>query len=231
MNLAVLLSFYDEHPDDLSRLAASLTGLADQIIALDGAYALMPDPQPHSPPESTQALKDAASKAGITLHLHAPDQPWQGNEIQKRDRLFHLARQHNADWTLILDADEHITSTPAQARTARNILQATRLDVAAIHAAGIHPDGPARQAGLTYNGPLRRIFRSLPALHCIDTHWRYTDIQTGRDLLGPQSDNTPALDLASLIAYAHTPRADPARTKRAWDYYDQRAKHQIEGVV
>jgi hypothetical protein len=229
MNLAAIVSFYDEHPDDLTRMVRSLNGLVDQVITLDGAYQLFPDGKACSPPDQYQALETACEHIDVPLHAHIPRTTWAGNEVHKRAALFDHAREHHAGWVLRIDADEHITHTyPAQAR---DRLAQTTLDVATVTVTGISPSGPDRQQGRDYTGPHRMIFRMLPALTCLDVHWRYADLNTGRDLWGPQSDNTPALDLTHHITITHSERTNAERTQRAWAYYQQRATHRIEGIV
>lgn len=231
MNLAAIIAWYDEHPDDLHRTVRSLEGFCDMVIALDGPYALFPSAadHPRSPREQLEAIEAAAHAADIDCHTEQPAEPWHDNEVGKRARLFDLARECEPDWVLRIDADESITTIdPAPARA---LLEQTHRDVAEVTVTGIHPSGIERRAGNTYTGPHRMIFRLLPALTCLDVHWRYTDLHTGRDLWGPQSDNTPALDLTQHITITHHHRTDPQRTQRAWDYYEQRANHRIEGVI
>lgn len=227
MNIAAILSWYDEHPDDLRRMIHSLAGLCDQIIALDGAYALYPDAKPYSPDEQLDTIEQAARDAGLLSYIEQPPEPWEGNEVGKRAALFDIARRRSADWVLRIDADEHIAH--ADSAQARARLNHTTCDAAEVTVTGIHPSGIERKAGNTYTGPHRMIFRLLPALTVLDVHWRYIDLHTGRDLWGPRDWQTPALDLTSTITIEHLPRTNQARTERADAYYQARAATGIEG--
>ena len=107
--LAALLCWYDEQPAMLAELVASVARCCDHIVAVDGAYRLYPNAKPRSAPDQAEAIQRTANGAGIGCTLHVPGEPWEGNEVEKRTKLFQLGCHTGADWFLSIDGDEVIT--------------------------------------------------------------------------------------------------------------------------
>jgi hypothetical protein len=90
MTLTALCSFFDEQPETLHRMIASLpkAGIT-HLVALDGRYALFPSSRNqsrthHKPSRTPQRRAQASPNAAATRP------PVQGGEIEKRTHLFEL---------------------------------------------------------------------------------------------------------------------------------------------
>jgi hypothetical protein len=219
MRLVALLSFYDEQTTDLERLVRSLPQAGvTHLLALDGAYCLYPNAQPASSQAEHTTLKQAASAAGLTFHLRIPPTPWQGNEVEKRTALFHLAERLTTpdDWYLVIDGDEHLTQ-PADLTS----LHDSTFDVAEITYTETKPDGQE----YTVHSP--RLFRAIRGLHCFRNHYTYRT-PDGRLLWGnARTDRLEPRHIAHQLHMRHEPR-DAIRRRQAQDYYTQRDAKRVE---
>lgn len=115
MKIIALLSWYEESPSWLASLVASLKGVVDHIVAVDGAYMLFPDARPYSGAEQADAIWLASQAAGIGCSLHHPTEVWRGNEVEKRcflARAGELVAEPWVDWYLWLDADDFVMKAP-----------------------------------------------------------------------------------------------------------------------
>lgn len=214
MRVIGLLSFYDEKPDHLTAAVGSLvTAGVDHLLAVDGAYGLYPHPQPVSPPECHDAIRDATGDVGFTLHV--PAAPWVNNEIEKRTTMFRLAHalaEPYDDWLFVLDADEVIVESDGW----RERLEQCELDVAAI----LHgePDVRPRSA--------RRLFRAHPrGIRVERAHYLYFD-GDGRCLWG--LGQIPR-KLLTELRVLHRPRErTPERHAGRNQYYEDRKAARAE---
>ena len=151
MQIVALLSWYDEQPKHLATCILSLARAGvSHVVALDGAYALYPEGQRHSPAEQHLAIQAACGEAGMGLTLHAPADVWQGNEVEKRQALFDIgvAVAKDADWLLVVDADEVVVEVPDDLherleRTPHQIARITEIDLALLKANDPEPEFPA----------------------------------------------------------------------------------------
>lgn len=109
-----LLSWYDEKLKTLETAIRThhQAGLT-HIVALDGAYAALPGGKARSSPGQARHIHKVCNELGIICHVHQPDTPWHGNEIQKRQHLFHLGYQAATpdDWFFVIDADHRCQPT------------------------------------------------------------------------------------------------------------------------
>jgi hypothetical protein len=169
VSITALLNWYGEPPTWLADCVASVARFCNHIVAVDGAYAAFPGAlrAPSSDPLQAETILHTAHGAGIGCTLHIPREPWWGNEVEKRDRMWQLGQSTGADWFLSIDADEAVTAVPFDL-DAR--LKETQADVAEI--------------GLTENAasvqPLRRLYRRLPEMHVEQTHYTVTAWKDGR---------------------------------------------------
>lgn len=111
--IAAVLAWYDEEPRVLERMVASLTGVADVLVSLDGPYADYPHERIVSPSEQRCALDSACRDAGIehrALTVTSAE-----TQAAKRTRLYRAAAEA-ADWLLIIDADEEMRCEGAAIR-------------------------------------------------------------------------------------------------------------------
>lgn len=248
MKVYALLSWYDEDPEHLDDCVRSLAGLADCVVALDGAYATFPGATATSPVEQGRAIGKAAWDVGIGCSLRVPAEPWQGGEVEKRAAMFDLARRVGAtpnDWFLIIDGDMIV----AESSGAREALEATDMDVAEVR---WHDIGPGD--GLPFSTTkFRSMFRAIPGLTVEHTHYLYVQHpqcarqsdwcdgercvdkgidcqyagQDGRRFLWHTPDghpsNEPCLDLSEHVTLHHRRQfRDPERNARAGVYYVNR---------
>jgi hypothetical protein len=220
--LVALLCFYDERPDWLYETVASLPlAGVDHLVASDGAYALLPDGQHSSGPDSHVALYEAAQVAGIGLTLHVPTKTWAGNELEKRTHLFALGDEHAPDWFLVIDADERILRAPANlkqrlAETDRDYADVMSLERPApvYHASAEGADWP--QIHYEHHvKPRRCLIRAVPGIVVGPAHYNYVT-PDGRDLWGDEM-GTP-LRVRDLMIDHRTHLRDPSRTQLARDW-------------
>lgn len=210
MRLTASLSFYDEPPGWLTAYVESLTLLGiEQLVAVDGAYALYPNGQPTSPPEQGEAIREACAGLRIRLDLHEPEEVW-ASESAKRQKLIDLA---DGDWLLVMDADELIVKTPIDFF---HRLDATPHDAAECF---LEEEPDPRWARGTIPGyqRARRLYRNAPGLHMGRAHHHY--ILDGMDLHDKTSPAETFHDLVIHHRLRDKERGDAARTYyRARDY-------------
>lgn len=216
--IVALLAWYDEQETHLERMIHSLplAGVT-HLIALDGAYRLLPDGHPSSPASQHDAIRQACKTARITLTLRIPNKVWQNNEIEKRTTLFHLAEQKTTpdSWYVVLDADEEITKVPADfqhriATTDRDAVEVTFCE-------------SRRQI------QLRMIFRAIRGLHAYKNHYSY-QTPDGRRLWGhhPQGPLVPALGCSDLYVRHHLSERTFQRDNARRRYYQDRDRLKAE---
>jgi hypothetical protein len=165
VKIIALLSWYEEPASWLAECVASTAKLCDHIIAVDGPYALFPGAlrKPASGTEQAEIILHTAAGAGIGCTIHAPRQPWWGNEVQKRAYMFRLAEGMTTadDWLLRIDADEVLTTVPSDTRAK---LAKTSLDVANV----LMWERDDSQF------PIRVLFRALPGITVQQAHYVVT---------------------------------------------------------
>lgn len=246
MKLIAVVSWYDESPSWLAQCVASLARFADHIVAVDGAYALFPDAAGRSPLEQHEAVVGAAYAAGVPLTLHWQKQPFEGNEVEKRNQTLKLARAvaGPGDWLIVVDADEYVLHA---AESLRAELAATDRHVAtyALFDGLDLQENPsmaaaARVASMMtrFSSPVRGIYRNLPDLEYVGTHYslRATIDGQPRWLWGIEqmhgADNIlPALNLTHALHVAHRNRfRSKVRHQAALEYYDRRDRFGIEPI-
>lgn len=232
MRVIALLSFYDE-PIEL--LVACLSGLAkagvDHVVALDGRYAMYPADAPISHVNQHSAIVLACRNLGMACTLSVPNEPWAGNEVEKRTALFALGWSvaRDGDWFWVQDADQIVSDIP---NGWKERLAATQHDVATVTmhdcvvAENPSDDWPA-------DFKMRSLFRAQP-ITVQTNHCTYV-AEDGRVLWGmvvAGSDRgrceVPALDLAGLKV-DHCPQVRPVdRLKAKGEYYVGRDAAGIE---
>jgi hypothetical protein len=108
MRIVGVLIWYDESPTWLAHAAAGFGRVCDEIVAVDGAYALYPGARPRSTPDQAEAILAACETMGVGCTIHRPKDVWWGNEIEKRQAALKYAAPSltpGEDWVLIFDAD------------------------------------------------------------------------------------------------------------------------------
>lgn len=164
MRITALLSWYDESPLWLGEMVESLTKAGvSHLCAIDGAYGLYPNAAARSHPVQSAALTKACDEAGITLSLHLPTQPW-ATEMDKRTALFRMGDETRADWFLVIDADELLTTVP---KDFHQRLALTDCDSGAVVFVQPHPQAE------TTRFPIRCLFRAIPGITVAGNHYTY----------------------------------------------------------
>lgn len=242
-----LLSWFDESPTWLASMVASVAPFTHHLIALDGAYALYPKAEPRSPAEQHVAIMETALAAGIGCTIHAPNDLWWGNEVEKRNALFQfglLAAEERRDWFLVMDADEVVTQWPVDllARLERveedacKVTEWEQTDNAVSEAA----EDFYRRACCSHRGQYhhRKLFRAVPGLGVFENHFRYQvrdeDGNVVQRLWGEEGPKwpvlAPAADMTTVRVYHRIGRRALWRGERQADYYRARDIHKAESL-
>jgi hypothetical protein len=229
MTLIAMMSFFDE--DDLL-LKRSVRGLArigvKRIVAVDGPYALFPNDGPYSNPQQICVLRQAAIQRGVDLCLFQPDQPWAGNETEKRQRMLDLAlkRAYRGDWLVVWDCDYRLMDAPDPAWI-RGRLQATDLDVATIS----FTEDPLAASRLSAHDfyPMAMFLRAVPGIKMDGNHHTYVlpDGRRSHILRRPVENEAEALDLGEVRILHDVQRRSLERRARQTAYYEAR---DVQGV-
>lgn len=185
MIVTAALSWYDEPVDLLDACVRGLAGVADRIVAVDGAYRRYPGATPTSPHEQADAIRAAAEAVGIEHDIHVVDNLWAG-QVEKRSYLLKAASV-GSDWILIVDAD-HIVHADGPA--ARAELERCGPNVDVVSVSFFTPDNKERDliasAATNWHADmagsrvdLAHFFRALPDMHVERFHWWYRATKNG----------------------------------------------------
>lgn len=219
MRIVACLAWYDEPLEHLHRAVTSLRGLADTLIAVDGAWNLYPDGQSCSAPEQREAIHCAAEEVGILAVV------WQGREwtsqVEKRNFLMREGARCG-EWMLVIDGDEEIVRSP-DTSDVRTILADTGRDVATVVCR--HHNDVVNQA------PIRRVYRASAGITVETAHNGYRTMD-GRWLHGAPSHVTlePTVALPVTLIHHATSRGEP-RNRSAADYRAARRRVQAESWI
>lgn len=180
MKVFGLLSWFDESPTFLASCVASIAPHIDHLIAVDGAYANFPGSRAHSDRLQAETIQAICDGAGIACTIHRPAEPWRGNEVEKRDRMFKIAGAYSepfVDWYWIIDADSIVTATPKDLRAQLEALEEWSVDVMLWEQHDYVGDVPevSRTLMLPTIGEqsLTCLFRVLRDFQVVGTHYCY----------------------------------------------------------
>lgn len=237
MRLIGILSWYDESPSWLAACVSSMISHAeiDHLVAVDGAYGLLPGGRPFSGFEQHQVIDEICRASQIGLTLYAPREPWLNNEVEKRAFAFTLAEtvaELEEDWYFLMDADQVVT----YAGGIKHILENTDEDVGETwfyERFDPFADGNdglvARRVDMPREArmPVRTVFRALPRLTVVDNHFTY--IADGGAVLwnGGNGGTVPAVDTRCEIEH-RTRLRDMARKQQQAAYYRRRDEMRAE---
>lgn len=215
MKVAACLSWYDENPNWLAATVTSVADNCDAIIAVDGAYFGFPGglQKPASGPEQVEAITATGNAAGLEVITHQPVEPWPG-QVEKRTYMCRLAELIQADWLLIIDADETLVGNGLRkdlANTQDDVLTVLITESEAV-------------AGYPTRTPHHRLFRNI-GLRYERNHSRIVDTN-GRVLSGRGA--IPAAESSAVIEHRGRAGRWSDREKRRRDYYERRQKHEWE---
>jgi hypothetical protein len=227
VKLIAILAWYDEPTWCLTELVASLaTAGVDHLVAVDGAYMLYPEGRAQSPGEQAQAILAGAQGAGMGVSVHAPQDVWFGNEIEKRSFTFaagHLVAEPDVDWLWVVDADERIQ----EASGLHEALEITDYEVASLMIEEVN--GGTREGMF----PLRKFFRAQPTgIHLEDNHFTYL-AGDGRLLFEGYCiarDGLVDCDHFGFVRVDHRGGRTKLRQDQALIYYERRKEYAAELV-
>lgn len=233
MRLVALLNFYDERPDFLQAVVASLPlASVDALVALDGPYSLFPAGRRYDLLEQRETVTGTAQAAGLQLVLDGRE-GWK-SECEKRTHLFRLGDNLRPDWFLVIDADEPILQAPTDlkdrlASTAADYGDCLSLEhMAPALSAGVEGDDFPVILAQRYVKPRRCLIRAVPGITVGPVHSDYFT-PDGRNLWGDEY-GTPLLVRDMVIDHRNRLR-DPVRLQAALDYRDARDEAGIERVM
>jgi len=176
--ITAALSWWNERPEDLVACVFGMAEIADRIVAVDGAYARYPGATVTSSPDQADAIRGAASVAGLGCVIVEPNRLWAG-QVEKRSFLLAEAAR-GSDWIAIVDADWIIHADRAAARAE---LETVHDDVVSVSMwtpdSGLEPaTGWHRKvAGKRSEQP--HLFRPLPELRAETMHAWYSALVDG----------------------------------------------------
>jgi hypothetical protein len=204
----------------LGGLVESLTGVFDELVALDGAYQLLRAADPRSPADQAVAIVEAAEECWLPCDVIVDATPPAGwaSEVAKRNFLFNLVGTR-ADWLLAVDADEVVESCDPDGL--RELLASTSRDVATVTM--------AQKLDIEASWPMRRIFRMAVEPRCVGAHYEI-HARDGQRLAGAE-DREPALEPcahAPLVLRHRREQRDRARLLAQRRYYRLRDELQVE---
>lgn len=238
MKIIGLLSWYDESPSWLAAAVASFAPVIDELVAVDGAYALYPNSRPASERTQAETIMSTCEALGVGCTIHRPSDRWIGNEVEKRRFMFRLAEslaEVGTDWYFVFDGDCTLTTYPADLK---DTLASTELHAAEVALwerrdhIGNTPE-VARTIELPNEGHqrLRCLFRSLEGMRVVGAHFHYGGLHNGEwiwawapDRMGP----TPALGLPFVQVEHRSIWRDVHRRRSAQEYYQRRDTLRIE---
>lgn len=209
MKVAACLSWYDENPNWLAATVTSLADACDTVIAVDGAYFGFPGGllRPASGPEQVEAITATSNAAGLEVLVHQPTEPWAG-QVEKRTYICRLAELVEADWLVVIDADETLVANDLRKDLVNSIDDV--LSVLVLESEAV--------AGYSTRTPHHRLFRNI-GLRYERNHSRIVD-SDGRVLSGRGA--VPAGESSALIEHRGRAGRYSDREQRRRDYYQMR---------
>jgi hypothetical protein len=221
MRVVLGVSWYDERPEWLAAVLAGFGQVADAVVAVDGAYAWFPEARARSHPAQAEAVIAAAEALNIDCVVRRPGEPFEGNEVGKRNHLLRLAGALEPDWVVMADGDYLVTTVDPEG--VLGALAATDLNVASYELEDVVDGEP-------WTLEMRDIFRWAPDLRYDTAHYTVRGTYGGRleTLRGPHAD-ADALSLHGGLVAVHRSRSRPARRQiDAQRYYAARDAAGIE---
>ena len=226
MRIVGVLVAYDEHPHWLATAIAGFAQVCDDIVYVDGSYALYPQAKPRSHPAECEAVTQACEAAGVGLVSYRPRDIFMGNEVEKRNYALRLAETLDPEWVVIFDADHHVTR--CSPNLLRQDLAETELSVATYRL--IESDGENK-----WVTRLRCIYRWTDDLAYGPAHWTISGTYEGekRWLRGPEHlriEEEPSLSLDSLECVHRTGERLHERQASMQAYSRVRDTYEVEKV-
>lgn len=227
MKVYGLLNWYEEPPEWLAAVVASMSKICDGVVAVDGAYYLFPNALRHPVSGAVQAttIMETALSLNMSCTIHVPGEPWMGNEVEKLNEILRIAPGiPMEDWYFRLDADELLTTVPDNARE--------QLETTEKHVVDLRLWERIETFGQTGMSPIRRLYRVLPGMSFGPAHHIISGFVDGErvyvsDLENPRHQ-IPALDMPDLMMeHRGHMRPKARRDDKEW-YYRKREEFGIE---
>lgn len=219
MILVAALCWYAETPATLERMARSLGGVTDVLVALGGRWDQFPEVLGDDPDEQAAALIRGCEHAGVFCEVAHTGEIFE-SQVAKRAELMAAARAAG-DWVFVIDADEYVADANTDAIAVA--LEMTRADAATVHGIRVPSRVQARR-------PWRRMYRSSTGVTVEIAHNGYRAAD-GRWLYGDPAHVRlePAVDLTAHLLLVHDQAArDEGRLAARKAYKDARREHQFE---
>jgi hypothetical protein len=242
VKVVALISWWEESPSWLAATVSSAAKLCDHVVAVDGAYALMPGGTARSEPTQAETVLRTCDALGMGCTIVRPKDTWDGNEVEKRTFAFAECRNlvtPGEDWIIVLDGDDVLTDVPEDTRTKlevtdKDVAQVVLWDrqtwineetAAAAQIMPLPPDSTQTQ---------RRIFRAADQIDVVGAHYCYR-ARFDEDYRWYWGTNdhplVDALPLHNVRIEHRTRHRDLHRRQAAQDYYERRNALQIERVA
>ena len=233
MKVVALISWWEEAPSWLAATVASAAKLCDHVVAVDGAYALMPGGTARSEAMQAETILRTCDALDMGCTVVRPKDVWFGNEVEKRTFCFAECRNvvtPGEDWIIVLDGDDVLTHVPDDTKTK---LQLTDRDVAEVQLWDRETWISDETAAAAQNLELpphstqiqRRIFRAADEIVVSGAHFCY-QARRGDETSwywGTHDHGlTPALALHEVRIEHRTKHRDKWRKRQAQDYYERR---------
>jgi hypothetical protein len=239
VKVVALISWWEESPSWLAATVSSAAKLCDHVVAVDGAYSLMPGGTARSEPTQAETVLRTCDALDMGCTIVRPKDTWAGNEVEKRTFCFAECRNvvtPGEDWIIVLDGDDVLTQVPEDTRTK---LELTDKDVAQVvlwdRETWVNEETAA--AAVQFELPphstqqQRRIYRAAEEIVVAGAHYCYqarNGDQTSWYWGTNDHDLTPALALHDVRIEHRTKHRDKWRKGQANEYYERRNALNIE---
>lgn len=246
-----LLIYYDEPLELIAAHVASLSGVIDHLVAVDGAFGHYPGATPSSDPEQTRLISEICSGLRIGLTLHVPSEVWIGNEVEKRNHSLALAEAVTREdgWYVSMDMDEIVTHVSHDwfeqlAQAARDGYSSAEIGIRETRQLpgmvvdSVQPDtwNPIRNVyrayrGLQY-GPAHFILHA-PFKNAVDKPWGMVEIEEeSLCIRGPNEyEPLPSFDATHLLKFDHRQERPDWRNVAKRQYYERRGQLGFENYL
>ena len=241
MKVVALISWWEEAPSWLAATVSSAARLCDHVVAVDGAYSLMPGGTARSEAMQAETVLRTCDAMDIGCTIVRPKDVWFGNEVEKRTFAFAECRNvvtPGEDWIIVLDGDDVLTDVPEDTRMK---LELTDRDVAEVNlwerqtwiseetaAAAQKLDLPPVSGHMQ-----RRIYRAAERIDVVGAHFCYrAHVGSEHRWYWGTSDHglVESLPLPGVRIEHRTRHRDLNRRQAAQDYYERRNAMKIETV-
>lgn len=209
MIVTAALPWWNERPEDLDACVRGMAGIADKVVALDGAYARYPEATPKSSAAEVAAIRDAAKDVGLECQILQPERLWAG-QVEKRSYLLAMATV-GSHWIATVDAD-HIIHVEDR-ELARRALRHVPVDVVAVPY--YTPANPERALEESAVGDwhvnqmgepqmIPHLWRALPGFRVERFHWWYSAVKDGKRVWLWGGDSTYPESRSQTFRYGYT---------------------------